>query len=99
MHTQPIGSLVSGAGAAACDLMTALCSWDPAKRPTAVQALQHPFFQVGLTLLHIWQRLPWPALQHHLARCTTQAQHLRHLSHCFRHSFILCSRNILAAWC
>ncbi|GJZ91136.1 cyclin-dependent kinase F-4-like protein isoform X1, partial [Tanacetum coccineum] len=23
----------------------ALCSWDPSKRPTAVEALQHPFFQ------------------------------------------------------
>ncbi|PPR82086.1 hypothetical protein GOBAR_AA38626 [Gossypium barbadense] len=24
-----------------------LCSWDPCKRPTAAEALQHPFFQVG----------------------------------------------------
>jgi serine/threonine protein kinase len=23
-----------------------LCSWDPCKRPTAVEVLQHPFFQV-----------------------------------------------------
>ncbi|GJW93908.1 cyclin-dependent kinase F-4-like protein isoform X1 [Tanacetum coccineum] len=23
----------------------ALCSWDPSKRPTAVEGLQHPFFQ------------------------------------------------------
>lgn len=24
-----------------------MCSWDPNKRPTAVQCLQHPFFAVG----------------------------------------------------
>ena len=23
-----------------------LCSWDPCKRPTAAEALQHPFFKV-----------------------------------------------------
>lgn len=43
---QALSSLIPGAGAAACDLMVALCSWDPEKRPTAAQALQHPFFQV-----------------------------------------------------
>eukprot|EP00249_Psilotum_nudum_P020200 c27601_g1_i1 orf=876-2255(+) len=31
----------------AIDLMSALCSWDPYRRPTAAQSLQHPFFQVG----------------------------------------------------
>lgn len=25
-----------------------LCSWDPCKRPTAAEALQHPFFQVTI---------------------------------------------------
>ena len=28
--------------------MNELMRWDPAKRPTAAQALQHPFFQVGM---------------------------------------------------
>ncbi|XAR70721.1 Cyclin-dependent kinase [Bertholletia excelsa] len=29
----------------AINLITSLCSWDPCKRPTAMEALQHPFFQ------------------------------------------------------
>ncbi|PON44799.1 Serine/threonine protein kinase [Parasponia andersonii] len=29
----------------AISLITALCSWDPSMRPTALEALQHPFFQ------------------------------------------------------
>ncbi|XP_027348554.1 cyclin-dependent kinase F-4-like isoform X4 [Abrus precatorius] len=29
----------------AISLITSLCSWDPCKRPTAAEALQHPFFQ------------------------------------------------------
>lgn len=29
----------------AIELMTAMCAWDPKRRPTAVQALQHPYFQ------------------------------------------------------
>ncbi|KAJ1412475.1 Serine/threonine-protein kinase, active site [Sesbania bispinosa] len=29
----------------AINLITSLCSWDPCKRPTATEALQHPFFQ------------------------------------------------------
>ncbi|KAH0643908.1 hypothetical protein KY289_034882 [Solanum tuberosum] len=28
-----------------CYLLQSLCSWDPRKRPTAIDALQHPFFQ------------------------------------------------------
>ncbi|CAL0313086.1 unnamed protein product [Lupinus luteus] len=29
----------------AINLITSLCSWDPCKRPTAAEALQHPFFK------------------------------------------------------
>ncbi|KAL9431864.1 hypothetical protein AB3S75_026963 [Citrus x aurantiifolia] len=29
----------------AINLIESLCSWDPCKRPTAAEALQHPFFK------------------------------------------------------
>ncbi|MCL7032298.1 hypothetical protein MKW94_030709 [Papaver nudicaule] len=37
--------LIPSASEAAVSLITLLCSWDPNKRPTAQQALQHPFFR------------------------------------------------------
>ncbi|CAN4128045.1 unnamed protein product [Withania somnifera] len=37
--------LVPSASENAISLIRSLCSWDPCKRPTAVDALQHPFFQ------------------------------------------------------
>ncbi|CAK9868703.1 unnamed protein product [Sphagnum jensenii] len=40
--------LIPTASPEAIDLMSAMCAWDPNKRPTAAQALQHPFFQVCL---------------------------------------------------
>ena len=39
---------VPSAGPEAIDLMTRLCHWNPARRLSAAEALQHPFFQVGL---------------------------------------------------
>ena len=36
--------LVPSASENAISLITSLCSWDPRKRPTAIDALQHPFF-------------------------------------------------------
>ncbi|KAJ8754322.1 hypothetical protein K2173_002773 [Erythroxylum novogranatense] len=37
--------LIPSASDDAIDLITSLCSWDPCKRPSAAEALQHPFFQ------------------------------------------------------
>ncbi|KAL6334198.1 hypothetical protein AAG906_006785 [Vitis piasezkii] len=37
--------LIPSASEDAINLITLLCSWDPCKRPTASEALQHPFFQ------------------------------------------------------
>jgi hypothetical protein len=48
MAAQPLSKLVATAGPEAVELMTALCHWDPKRRPTAVQALQHPYFCVGI---------------------------------------------------
>ncbi|XVF52245.1 hypothetical protein PTKIN_Ptkin05aG0003500 [Pterospermum kingtungense] len=37
--------LIPSASDDAINLITSLCSWDPCKRPTSAEALQHPFFQ------------------------------------------------------
>ncbi|XVE65403.1 hypothetical protein DITRI_Ditri07aG0177800 [Diplodiscus trichospermus] len=37
--------LIPSASDDAINLITSLCSWDPCKRPTAAETLQHPFFQ------------------------------------------------------
>ncbi|KHF97734.1 Cyclin-dependent kinase F-4 [Gossypium arboreum] len=39
--------LVPSASDDAINLITSLCSWDPCKRPSATEALGHPFFQVS----------------------------------------------------
>ncbi|KAG0625441.1 hypothetical protein M758_2G055600 [Ceratodon purpureus] len=36
--------LIDSANAEAVDLISAMCSWYPNERPTASEALQHPFF-------------------------------------------------------
>ncbi|XP_019058475.1 PREDICTED: cyclin-dependent kinase F-4 isoform X2 [Tarenaya hassleriana] len=41
----PLSSLIPSASGDAVNLIERLCSWDPCKRPTAAEALQHPFFQ------------------------------------------------------
>ena len=43
----PLAQLVPNASADALDLMSSLMRWDPATRPTAAQALRHPFFHRG----------------------------------------------------
>ncbi|CAI0408982.1 unnamed protein product [Linum tenue] len=40
-----LSSLIPSASDDAIKLITSLCMWDPRKRPTAAEALQHPFFQ------------------------------------------------------
>ncbi|CAL1596777.1 unnamed protein product [Knipowitschia caucasica] len=43
-------TLIPNASNEAITLMRDLLQWDPKKRPTAVQALRHPYFQVGQIL-------------------------------------------------
>lgn len=45
-----LSELIPSASAEAIHLISALCSWDPNKRPTAIESLKHPFFQVGLCI-------------------------------------------------
>ncbi|OVA05392.1 Protein kinase domain [Macleaya cordata] len=40
-----LSALVPYASEDAISLITSLCSWDPNKRPTAAEVLQHPFFR------------------------------------------------------
>ena len=48
----PLGQLLPSASPEALDLMSSLCQWDPAKRPTAVEAMRHPYFQVSSCVCH-----------------------------------------------
>ncbi|KMZ74924.1 Cyclin-dependent kinase F-4 [Zostera marina] len=41
----PLSSLIPSVSEDAIDLISSLCSWDPRKRPTASETLQHPFFK------------------------------------------------------
>ncbi|KAJ8413197.1 hypothetical protein AAFF_G00091930 [Aldrovandia affinis] len=43
-------TLIPNASNEAISLMWDMLQWDPKKRPTAVQALRHPYFQVGQVL-------------------------------------------------
>lgn len=45
----PLQKIITNASPEAIDLITAMCQWDPNKRPTAVQALQHPYFSVSMS--------------------------------------------------
>ncbi|KAG1657422.1 hypothetical protein FOA52_011792 [Chlamydomonas sp. UWO 241] len=44
----PLNKVVTEASAEALDLLQSMLSWDPNKRPTAVQCLQHPYFTIGV---------------------------------------------------
>ncbi|XP_073291552.1 serine/threonine-protein kinase MHK [Primulina huaijiensis] len=54
-----LSDVIPNASFEAIDLIKQLCSWDPLKRPTADQCLQHPFFHVAKRI----PRLPGDALQ------------------------------------
>jgi len=47
----PLQKIVPNASREALDFMEACLQWDPTKRPSAVQCLQMPFFQTGITTL------------------------------------------------
>ncbi|XP_009587144.1 serine/threonine-protein kinase MHK isoform X1 [Nicotiana tomentosiformis] len=46
-----LSDVIPNASLEAIDLIKQLCSWDPLRRPTAEQCLQHPFFHVGKWIL------------------------------------------------
>eukprot|EP01135_Chromosphaera_perkinsii_P003390 Nk52_evm14s242 gene=Nk52_evmTU14s242 len=50
MVATPLKKLIPNASEEAITLMTDLLNYDPAKRPTAAQALQYPFFQIGMNV-------------------------------------------------
>ncbi|KAG2672591.1 hypothetical protein I3760_13G048900 [Carya illinoinensis] len=42
-----LSDIIPSASSEAIDLILQLCSWDPSRRPSADESLQHPFFHVG----------------------------------------------------
>jgi protein kinase len=46
----PLESIIRNASPEAIQLMTDLLRWDPNKRPTCSQALQYPFFTIGISI-------------------------------------------------
>eukprot|EP00210_Caulerpa_lentillifera_P008581 g8186.t1 len=47
----PLSRIIKHASSEALDLITSLCLWDPRRRPTAVECLQHPYFQNGIPIM------------------------------------------------
>nr|GMD28033.1 Serine/threonine-protein kinase MHK [Ipomoea batatas] len=54
LHIMPVNlsDMIPNASLEAIDLIEQLCSWDPLRRPTADQCLQHPFFHAGTWIPH-----------------------------------------------
>lgn len=48
VNVTPLSSLMRHASSDALDLMNICLAWDPVKRPTCADVLQHPYFQVGM---------------------------------------------------
>ncbi|KAI3840860.1 hypothetical protein MKX03_009988 [Papaver bracteatum] len=44
VHLYGLSTMIPSASHEAIDLIKSLCSWDPKNRPTAMEALQHPYF-------------------------------------------------------
>ncbi|KAI3934751.1 hypothetical protein MKW92_052282 [Papaver armeniacum] len=51
VHPYGISTMISSASHEAIDLIKSLCSWDPKMRPTAMEALQHPYFAPDMCAL------------------------------------------------
>ena len=51
-------SIIPEASPQAIDLISSCCQWNPAKRPTAAEALAHPFFKVRLMLFLTYKAHP-----------------------------------------
>jgi len=48
--TTPLSQLIPHASPEAIKLMTSMCAWDPAQRPTAAQALASPYFMMAVKI-------------------------------------------------
>ncbi|KAG6417213.1 hypothetical protein SASPL_119366 [Salvia splendens] len=48
-----LSDMIPNASLEAIDLIKQLCSWDPSKRPTADQCLEHPFFHVSERIFYL----------------------------------------------
>ncbi|KAI3905981.1 hypothetical protein MKW98_022410 [Papaver atlanticum] len=51
VHPYGLSTMIPSASHEAIDLIKSLCSWDPKKRPTAMEALQHPYFAPDMCAL------------------------------------------------
>ncbi|KAL6175823.1 hypothetical protein ACLB2K_052462 [Fragaria x ananassa] len=60
-------ALMPSASESALDLIESLCSWDPSNRPSAAEALRHPFFTRGRNVLAPppgFSRCPRPVMKY-----------------------------------
>ncbi|XP_024451412.1 serine/threonine-protein kinase MHK isoform X3 [Populus trichocarpa] len=78
-----LSDIIPNASLEAIDLIMQLCSWDPLKRPTADQSLQHPFFHVGM-----W--VPYP-LRDPLELKLNNKEAVRNVPQGMREDFVFCS--------
>ncbi|KAI3876069.1 hypothetical protein MKW92_039149 [Papaver armeniacum] len=51
VHPYGLSTMIPSASHEAIDLIKSLCSWDPKNRPTAMEALQHPYFAPDMCAL------------------------------------------------
>ncbi|PPD90488.1 hypothetical protein GOBAR_DD12546 [Gossypium barbadense] len=53
-----LSDIIPNASPEAVDLIMQLFSWDPLRRPTADQALQHPFFNISICIISLLLKNP-----------------------------------------